>query len=64
MKIDIPAGMSIWQASEKAKRVAMENYCEVEFEFNKITLYVRPESCADDIAAIYSLKNEIRRLRG
>ena len=46
-------------AVAEARRFRME----VQFEFNEIYLSVSPLSCADDIAVIYSLKSEIRRLK-
>ena len=57
-------GTSIWQAAEVAKQQAQYYYEGVEFVFNGIELCIHPDSNPNDIAFIYALKNEIRRLSG
>lgn len=62
MKIEIPAGFSIYKAVELAKLKARENRLgEVSFDFNGINLVVSRESLDLDIATIYRLECKLRQ---
>jgi len=62
MKIQANKGMNIYQAAQHAVEIAAKNGTEVELVFNDLTMHVSPFSHADDIATIYSLKHQLRRL--
>ncbi len=62
MKVEIKPGMSVYQAAEYAKSIAIRsNLSEVSIVFNGIPLYVSSTSNSSDIAQIYSLKCQIER---
>lgn len=56
-------GMSIYLAAMQAVNIASARHEDVQFKFNGVDLIVSKRSFADDIAMIYTLKCEIRRLR-
>lgn len=56
-------GMSIHHAAEKACRLASEVRVNYALVFNWIEIIVSPYSEPDDIAMIYYLKSELRRLK-
>lgn len=63
MKTYTPAkGISIYGACEEAVQLARALGQSVHFTFNEIELCASPFSHADDIAEIYSLRCELRRL--
>ncbi len=62
MKYEAEKGMSIYGASLAAVDMAAKYGVEVELIFNGLTMFVSPFSHAADIATIYNLKSEIRRL--
>jgi hypothetical protein len=62
MKYEPEKGDSIYFAAQKAIKLARENNQEVEFVFNEIRLIASPLSYDVDIATIYNLQHEIRRL--
>ena len=65
MQIDIPAGYSLYQAFKLAKEmIDLHNTSYVDFQFNKISLTVQRASVFNDIATIYDLKCELRRIKG
>jgi molybdenum cofactor biosynthesis enzyme len=63
MKIEAEKGDSICAAARKAIMQAKNHSAEVRLTFNEIELTVSPLSFDIDIATIYSLKSEIRRLK-
>lgn len=63
MKIDIPTGININFAAALAIKKAKEINGDVTFDFNEISLSVRPTSDYTDISYIYFLKHEIRHLK-
>lgn len=63
MTIDIPKGESIHGAAHLAIAAARASNDHVEFDFNGIPLIATRHSCALDIATIYDLKCELRRLQ-
>lgn len=63
MKIDIPAGGSIYTAVQFAIKKAYDLGCDVQFKFNGTDLSVSQFSYDVDIATIYGLKCEVRRLQ-
>ena len=65
MQIDIPAGYSLYQAFKLAKGM-IDTHCtsSANFTFNEISLTVQRASVFNDIATIYDLKCELRRIKG
>ncbi|ANA49308.1 hypothetical protein PMW_183 [Pseudomonas phage phiPMW] len=64
MSLDIPKGMNIHSAATYARDYAAKqraNY--VTIVFNDINLTVYATSNPDDIALIYYLESEVRRLK-
>ena len=63
--MDVPTGVSFWQAVGMAKELIWEQGLGfVDFTFNDIDITYNRYSCDDDIAKIYDLKCELRRIRG
>ena len=65
MQIDIPAGYSLYQAFKLAKEMN-DTHCtsSADFSFNEISLTTYRASVFNDIAMIYDLKCELRRIKG
>lgn len=64
MLIDIPKGMSIYNAVAYAKtEAAKTRYGIVDIEFNGIKLAVNEDSLDLDISTIYQLECVIQRLK-
>lgn len=64
MMLDIPAGMSLYQAISRTIHFARRsNVSEVSIKFNGIDLLVSSTSNENDIAEIYSLKCQVERLK-
>lgn len=64
MKVDLPKGMSIYNAVAYAKtEAAKTGYGIVDIEFNGIKLAVHEDSLDLDISTIYQLECVIRRLK-
>ncbi|QHJ82005.1 MAG: hypothetical protein [Caudoviricetes sp.] len=62
MKIEIPAGVSLYKAIEIAKDKAHENrWGEVGLDFNGINLVVHKDSLDLDISTIYQLECRLRQ---
>lgn len=62
MTIDIPKGYHAYHAAQLAVEKAREHLCEVDYQFNDIPMLVSPFSHPEDIAVIYTLRHELRRL--
>lgn len=62
MKIEIPKGMSLYQAINHAKEEASKTrWGEVGFDFNGINLIVHKDSLDLDISTIYQLECRLRQ---
>lgn len=62
MKIEIPAGFSLYSAIAYAKEEASKSrYGEVGFNFNGINLVVHKDSLDLDISTIYQLECRLRQ---
>ncbi len=58
-------GMNFYQAVKTLQGILEEQGSrDRQMNFNGIYLYVSADSNPDDLATIYDLKNEIRRLTG
>lgn len=65
MQINIDKGLSFYEAFKYAKEmIDTHNTNHAEFDFNEIYLTVYRASVFNDIATIYELKCEIRRIKG
>ena len=64
--LEIPKGCNIFAAARMAINEAQYQQPRsgepVEFEFNELKIVARAGSCENDLAEIYALKSEIRRL--
>ena len=60
-QIEIPAGGTIWSATEFALNKAKHLGHDVSFVINGIKLSVSPDSYIPDIVKIYNLKLDIDR---
>jgi ribosomal protein S5 len=61
--LEAEKGQSVYSAIQGAIKAAKKQGMEVKLAFNEIELTINPLSYDIDIATIYSLKSEIRRLK-
>lgn len=64
MRIEIEKGMTFHQALERAVIITQERGGYVDFTFNGIDVTFHENSYPNDIATIYDLKCQLRRIKG